>query len=425
MRFICSTFGSAGDVFPMLGLALKLKDRGHEVTFATNSQFADVVTESGMAFEPLGSVEAFQATIRSPDLWHPQRGFRHIFGYLSPALRDQYALHARWAGSSGVVGITNCFGFGALMAQEKLGVPVITLHLQPAVLWSRFSPPTVPGVFGPRWLKTLLYAMGERLVLDPVVCPFLNPWRAEIGLPPMKRITRWWNSPFGVLCMFPSWYAPPQPDWPTNLMQTDFPLWNRRSDSAADDVLKRFLGAGDQPIVFTPGSANVHGRDFFHAAVGACRMLNRRGVLLTEFSEQIPERLPESMLHCPYVPLDDLLPRSAAFVHHGGIGSTSQAMLAGIPQVLMPLAHDQFDNADRVQRLGVGGTVASRGLTAAMLATALRPLLETKAVINACHDVANRLAPRDGLQRSAVVIEDHVARFEARDDCVVAHRARP
>jgi UDP:flavonoid glycosyltransferase YjiC (YdhE family) len=411
MRFICSTFGSAGDVFPMLGLALELQHRGHEVTLATNEYFADVVTANGVAFEPVGSADAFQASVRSPDLWHPQRAFRHVFSFLSPALREQYALHARHAGDTDVVGITNCFGFGALVAQEKLGIPVITLHLQPAVLWSRFAPPTVPGVFGPRWLKSFLYGLGERLVLDPVVCPFLNDWRTELGLPPMNRITRWWNSPFGVLCMFPRWFAPPQPDWPANLMQTDFPLWNRKGSVAVDDALETFLAAGDPPIVFTPGSANVHGREFFEAAIAACHMLGRRGILLTEFPEQIPEGVPESILHRRYVPLDELLPRACGFVHHGGIGSTSQAMLAGIPQLLTPLAHDQFDNASRLRRLGIGGEISSRGLTGRGLAKALRPLLESRSVTEACHAVAQRLSSRDGLRQSAIAVEERVSRL--------------
>ncbi len=402
MKFLCSTFGSAGDVFPMLGLAVELRARGHEVTLATNEHFAEVVTEAGVAFEPLGGADAFHAAIRSPNLWHPQKAFRHVFEFLQPALRDQYALHAEAAGA---VGITNCFGFGALLAQEKLGIPVITLHLQPAVLWSRFAPPTVPGVFGPRWLKTWLYGVGERLVLDPVACPFLNDWRAELGLPPIRRITRWWNSPRGVLCMFPSWFAPPQPDWPPHLMQTDFPLWNRPTDRSGDDALDAFLACGDPPIVFTPGSANVHGRAFFQAAIGACRVLDRRGILLTEFPEQIPEDLPASMLHRRYVPLDDLLPRSCAFVHHGGIGSTSQAMLAGVPQVLTPLAHDQFDNAARIQRLSIGSSVSSQRLSATSLAKALRPLLDSETVRAACQDVAGRLSSRDGLRQSASWLE--------------------
>src|SRR6185436_18076529 len=116
---------------------------------------------------------------------------------------------------------------------------------QPAVLWSDLDPPGLPGVFGPRWLKSLMFRIGERFFLDPVVCPFLNAWRRDLGLPPMKQVVRWWNSPYGVLCMFPPWYAPQQPDWPANLVQTDFPLWNHQSDQQMPGDVEDFLHCGD------------------------------------------------------------------------------------------------------------------------------------------------------------------------------------
>src|SRR5262249_39414224 len=157
-----------------------------------------------------------------------------------------------------------------------------------------------------------------------------------------------------VLAMFPDWYAPPQVDWPKPLMQADFPLWNHNSDAPLPVDVQAFLDAGEPPLVFTPGSANMHGQKFFKAAVEACQQLGRRGILLTQFAEQIPAQLPDAVRHVKYVPLDRLLCRSAAFVHHGGVGSMSQAMLAGIPQIIMPLAHDQFDNATRVKNLNIG-----------------------------------------------------------------------
>jgi rhamnosyltransferase subunit B len=414
MMFVLSTFGSAGDVFPMLGLATELRGRGHDVMLATNAHFADLVTRAGVAFRPLGSAADFEAGIRSPDLWHPRRSFAHVFGFLRPVLREQYEIHAALASRRDVIAVTNCFGFGALLAQERLGVPVLTLHLQPAVIWSRVEPPTLPGLPGPRWLRNALYDLGERLVIDPVTCPFLNAWRAELGLTPMRRTTRWWHSPSGVVCCFPSWYAPPRPDWPAPLVQTDFPLWNPGSKAAIDPEVARFLEAGSPPLVFTPGSANVHGRGFFAAALDACRRLGRRGVLLTGFPEQVPAPLPAHVFHARYVPLDDLLPRAAAFVHHGGIGSTSQAMLAGVPQVIVPLAHDQFDNATRVRRLGLGAGVPSGRLTGARLAEALEPLLASASVAAACRDVALRLAPRDGLCRTADALEAWASRPRAR-----------
>jgi rhamnosyltransferase subunit B len=410
VRFVCSTFGSSGDVFPMLGLALALRDRGHEVTFATNEHYAGVARRQGVAFEALGTEAEFAATVNDPDLWRPRRAFRHIFQCIRPALRRQYDVHVERAASGPVVGITNCFGFGAFVARDRLGIPVLTLHCQPAVIWSDARPPTLPGVVGPRWLKGLIYRTAERFVIDPIVCPSLNAWRAELGLPPVGKILRWWNSPDGVVCLFPEWYAPPQPDWPANPIQTDFPLWNDRSEEGMPAEVANFLDAGDPPLVFTPGSANLHGRDFFAAAGDACRRLGRRGVLLSEFPEQIPAGLPGSVAYFRYVPLDLLLPRAAAFVHHGGIGSTSQALAAGIPQLIMPLAHDQPDNAARVARLGVGDSLKPRRFTGARLARRLGALLSSQKVAFACREAAKKLDAHDGLARAAAAVESRVAR---------------
>jgi rhamnosyltransferase subunit B len=145
-RFLCSTFGSAGDVFPMLGLALALRDHGHEIVFATNDHFRTLIESHGLPFEPLGIEADYQACIRHPDLWDPQRAFAHIFRCFSPILRRQYDLHAEALVQSceaddrpQAVAISNCLGFGALLARERLNVPLITLHVQPAVIWSAGS----------------------------------------------------------------------------------------------------------------------------------------------------------------------------------------------------------------------------------------------------------------------------------------------
>jgi rhamnosyltransferase subunit B len=409
LHFLLSTFGSSGDVFPMLGLALELRGRGHEVTFSTNVHYQGLAGKYGIPFEPLGTEEQFQACINHPDLGHPTRSFPHLFRVLSTVLRRQYEIHAQLAARGELVAIANCFALGALMAQDKLGVPVITVNLQPSVMWSDLDPPELAGVFGPRWLKRFMYRIGVRFFIDPVILPFLNPWRKELGLAPLANVPRWWNSSYGVLCMFPDWYAAPQKDWPSPCMQTDFPLWNHQTSERLPDEVERFLSAGDAPLVFTPGSTNVHGQAFFVAAVEACRALERRGILLTEFPAQLPRDLPPTVAHFSYIPLDLVLPRSAAFAHHGGIGSASQAMLAGIPQVMMPLAHDQFDNVARVRRLNVGDGLPAAQFTGPKLTALLARLLGSPEVSAACRQAAARLKSRDGLRRSADAIEARVA----------------
>jgi UDP:flavonoid glycosyltransferase YjiC (YdhE family) len=105
------------------------------------------------------------------------------------------------------------------------------------------------------------------------------------------------------------------------------------------------------------------------------------------------------------VPLDLLLPRAAAFIHHGGIGSTSQGLAAGISQVLMPLAHDQFDNAARVEKLNVGKSIPAPKFSAARLTTALQRLLASQSVAAACRTAADQLTNHDGLTRAAETID--------------------
>ena len=409
MRILCTTFGSSGDVFPVLGLAIALRDRGHDVTFATNPYYAHMAEEHGLPFEPLGTEEQFRHSMRHPDLWHPRRSFGHLFRTLELARQQQYDLFARFHRDGPFAGVANCICFGALTASEKLGFPLITSHIQPVVLWSDIQPPQLPGLFGSRWLKKTLVRLGERLYVNPIALPTLNRWRAGLALPPIRRLTSWWHSKSGVLCMFPEWFAARQRDWPRPLELTDFPLWNFQSQKKMPEEVMRFLDGGDAPIVFTPGSANLQARQFFATAVETCKRLGRRGILLTEFEEHLPANMPATIARFAYVPLDLLLPRCCAIVHHGGIGTSSQGMLAGIPQLIMPMAYDQFDNADRLSELGIGTAVPVRSFRASRVAHAIQALLSNPATGPSCQRVAIRMASGNGLTLSAETVERLVA----------------
>jgi UDP:flavonoid glycosyltransferase YjiC (YdhE family) len=67
-------------------------------------------------------------------------------------------------------------------------------------------------------------------------------------------------------------------------------------------------------------------------------------------------------------------------VHHGGIGSSAQAIRAGIPQIVLPDRFDQPDNALRVAILGLGGAVFSPRPPAAALAELIRNVLQSETV---------------------------------------------
>jgi rhamnosyltransferase subunit B len=193
---------------------------------------------------------------------------------------------------------------------------------------------------------------------------------------------RWMHSPQGVLGLFPDWFAPPQTDWPPKVTLTGFPLFDEADFRSVDEELEDFLAKGPPPVVFTPGSTLVDGLSYYASATAALNALHCRGVFLAgQGTQQLP-RTPNILVRS-YVPLSKLLPRARAIVHHGGIGTASQALAAGIPQLITPFAHDQFDNAARVERLGCGTQTRSHPSGPAMQ-EALKRLLVDERIQSSC-----------------------------------------
>lgn len=411
MHYLLNPVGSAGDVHPFIALGLRLRERGHQVSVLTSPYFQPLCEQHGLRLLPLGTTDEFVAGIQNPDLWKPQRAFAVVSELVERGLPLAYEAIAAEATRQPTVVVAGSLGLAARVAHDKLGVPMVSVHLQPGVFRSAHEPPHLPGLGLMHWLprpgRRALFRAIDALVIDRWLGRPLNRFRATLGLPPVARfMDAWWHSPQLVLGLFPDWYAAPQPDWPRQLQLVGFPLYDE-SDVQPElpPALAEFLAEEPAPIVVAPGSANAFGRAFFEPVVAACRRSGRRAILLTKFADQVPAGLPASVRHVDYVPFSLILPRAAALVHHGGIGTTAQALAAGVPQLIRPMAHDQFDNAARVRRLGVGTALAPRRFTPRNVAAALERLLGDPAVARACQAIAPRLRQGDPLARACEAIE--------------------
>src|SRR5687767_4479674 len=241
----------------------------------TNGMFEPLARRVGLEFAPVGTADDFKRMIADPDLWHPARGWKTVFrSTVEELLPIQYdALKALVVPGETVIA-AGTLAFGARMLQDEIGVPVATVHLQPSILWSVYDTPRLPlGAWlavAPPWLKRWFFTLVDVAMLDPFIATRLNPFRAEHGLPPIRRVRSWWNSPDLVIGLFPDWFAPPQRDWPVQTKLTGFPLFDEKGLEPIPEMLRQFLAAGEKPIAFTPGSAMSHGRAFFAAAADAC-----------------------------------------------------------------------------------------------------------------------------------------------------------
>lgn len=403
-RFLLLPFGSAGDVHPFVGLGLALQQRGHHVEIATNGYFESLIRRCGLPFFELGSADEFLEVSQQPGLWNPRHGFATLFRFgIQRIMKQQMNLVLDRCRTRSMVVIANGLGFGARIATEKINAPrveptrrspLVTVHLQPAFIFSDIRPPVLPGILShswqPRWLRRFQMRLGEKLLVDRVAGPATNALRREVGLPPIDRLSRWWNSPDSILGLFPSWFAEPAADWPSQLSLSEFPLWDESTVSGISPELDHFLEDGTPPVVITPGTGNRHAKKFFMESINACLQLNRRAILLTRFPEQLPDSFPSSVRHFEYAPFGLILPRCAAAIHHGGVGTVSQCLRAGIPQIIMPLSYDQPDNLNRVEQLGVGGGMSPSRFKAPSVSRLLRQLLESERVRMDCRSTAAR-----------------------------------
>jgi len=403
-HLVLVTAGTAGDMYPFLYLARGLLARGHRVSFLGPVAHAGVAAAAGVPFVGLGTEADYLAALDDPDLWHPRRGFEVIWRHVFPGLTSLPQWFAKLPADEACALLAHPVALpaAALVRAARPGLRVVAAWLAPNNLRTVHDPMVWGPLHVPRWMpagwRHALWRIADARIVDNVSLPSLNGVRAAAGLPAVDHFVDHMHSVADAsLALFPPWFAPTVPDWPAGLHEGAFPLYDPSPDAPFDDVLEAFLTAGDddaprKPIVFTPGSGNRQAARWFERALAATGRLGRRAIFLTPHRAQVPTRLPTDVLWHPYVPLRRLLPRVAALVHHGGIGTTAEALRAGVPQIVVPLAFDQFDNGVRLEALGVGRRREGWGTRPRGLARAIEALLGEPATRVACERAAARVA---------------------------------
>ncbi len=359
------TSGTGGDLQPFLTLATGLQRRGYDTLLIAPRFHEKVVQDSGLAHAFFGTHEQTQSVLDNPDLWHERKGFGVVWRGLVPALDEIQALlisQACRVGPCVVLSHPFLVPVAAMAREQQPSLRIVCTYLAPSTLRTVHDPLTVGSLDVPRWmpqpLRRSLWRAIDKFWVDPDLLPGLNTARTARGLKPVQCFLVHMEAEGDAsVGLFPGWFAGKQPDWPAGFVEGHFPLGPLRPARRLESDLENFLAAGDAPIAFTPGTGHRHAKVHFENALTALRALGRRGLFLTPFAEQVPTPLPPEVRWQPQAPFDVLLPKVALLVHHGGIGTTAEALRSGVPQLVLPFAFDQFDNGRRVQKIGAGSVL--------------------------------------------------------------------
>jgi sterol 3beta-glucosyltransferase len=419
MQFVLVTTGSMGDVQPFLALGLGLQQAGHRVRLAGPEDARGLCVTLGVEFYPID--QEHQKRLHDETSASLERGNTLRFGLQRiQAKRDIFGQvnRAAWRACQGAEAII--YRIGGFLAvdsiAERLGVACFKAGLVPYTPTRAF-----PSLYVYRGFD--LGAIGNRLsytVSEQGIWQFfretINIFRQEeLGLKPHPfngPARNDFGSRLAVLYGFSPAILSRPDDWPAHVYITGHWDLARQADWQPSQDLLDFLEAGPPPVYVGFGSmVSQRPQEFYELVVEAIRRCGQRAVLASGGGkvegQQSIKRAPAEMIYSlDHAPHDWLFPRMAAVVHHGGIGTTTAGLRAGVPNVVVPFNYDQPFWGATVARLGAGpAPVPRQKLSAERLAQAIRASLENPRMRQRAEEISRQMRAEDGVAHAVGIIQ--------------------
>ncbi|MDH4190247.1 MAG: glycosyltransferase [Betaproteobacteria bacterium] len=378
MRAVLATVGSRGDVQPMLALAQALARRGHTALLATPPNFAGWVRSHGFEHAPLGAdIQAWlsdNARYLSGNPATMLRGMSRYFSEQIPVQFEQLGAILRGAEAVAIGGLA----LAAPSVAEASGIPRLMVAYTTCVLPSSdHPPPMIPWHGLPGWMNDLMWR-AHHLFGNQLIAGAMNAGRARFGLPPVASLAEHFfrDTPIAIAADEPLF--PADPAWQDRYPFAGFLFYD--DPNALDPELDAWLGDGEPPVFAGFGSMSGDSIERVgEMLIEAVRATGRRCLIGAGWAGLGGGRLPPGWRVVREAPHALLFPRVAVVVHHGGSGTTANALRAGVPQVILPLILDQFHHAHRLRIAGLAPQapamerINARELTAAILAALALP----------------------------------------------------
>jgi UDP:flavonoid glycosyltransferase YjiC (YdhE family) len=401
-----------------MALAQELQSRGYSPSIASCEQYQQTLETAGIEFHPLrpnGLPQDPNEAEFISMMMDSQRGVEYIINYLlMPYLRTSYCDLIKACQGADLL-LTHPLILVASLVAEKIAIPWVSTILSPSALISVYDTAQekstqsrhqqAMAVVARDSLMRLLRS-NARLRSAP-----LEQLQAELGLEGgLDPLFEGQFAPL-VLGLFSPTFATAQPDWPPQTQITGFPFYRPNSGPGLSPELQAFLDDGPPAIVFTLGSTAVLAPgNFYQEGMIAAQELGYRAILMMgKAAHQLNALgLPEGIIAVDYAPHAAIFPHAAAIVHHGGMGTTAEALRAGHPMLIVPFNYDQPENAARVVKMGVGRILDRNLYQASRVLAELKVLLGDPNYATRVAEVSNYIQAEQGNCKAIDVLETYL-----------------
>lgn len=422
MRIVILTLGSKGDVQPYLALGLGLKKAGHEVRLAATLPFREFVEEQGLEYVPLDADTGEQIEITEEEDWQEtgrnfllftRRYRKHINKIQSPIKKHLEDTIAVCQGAEAI--ITSFTVPGGPHVAEKMKIPCYWALLQPMMnrnpLMPHFLSP--PGLRLGKYYNIFTHIISE-IIYWQIIGKCINNWRKEhLNLPPLTRKAFFngiYNRKQPFLYGFSPNVIPKPPDWGDWLHITGYWFLDHPSTWQPPPGLVNFLESGPPPIYvnFDDIRADDDLR-LLDLVLSALDHTGKRGILRLDWETQDIPDLPGNVFRVESVPFDWLFPQMEAVVHHGGAGTTAQAMRSGISSIIIYGFFDQTFWGRRAFELGVGPRpIFFKQVTLEKLIKAIEIAANDREMRARTVALSQRIRSEDGVARAVEAFHHHL-----------------
>lgn len=169
------------------------------------------------------------------------------------------------------------------------------------------------------------------------------------------------------------------------------------------------------PVIYISiGTILKGGGRFFRACLDAFQEKNVT-VVLSVGSFEIAKlgNIPQNFIIRNHIPQITVLKQADLFITHGGMNSVSEAMIHGVPMVVIPFVSDQPVNAEQVVRLGLGRVLDYKAVTSQSLENAAFSVLADKEIQTNVRRMKERITHAPGNRGAVRIIEEYALRKES------------
>ena len=413
MKITILTYGSRGDVQPFLPLSLGLIARGHSIKLAAPSRFKELVEGYGIPFVPLAG-EPEDLSRRLNDVgYNFLKMVREMMDHAIEIGADVLRQTEQACQDADLIIHTFAHAVGAHTLAREKNIPDV--HVQ---TFPMFTPTgDYPNIALPdlkiRAFNRLMHLVSQKITWWTSKFGF-EQVRHRAGLPKRKLYFPFDKDPLRpptlILCAWSPIILPPSADWSSNVYVTGYFFFDINAPYQPPVELQNFLDAGAPPVCVSFGSMVNRDAERIDCIVReALTQTGQRGIILSGWGKV---NLPSSkdLLYLESVPHDWLLPHCKMIIHHGGAGTTSAGLRAGIPNIIVPFTADQPFWGNRVSAIHAGPKpILVKNLSVKRLASAIIEA-ESKVIRERAQAIGQRVGCEEGVSRAIELIESQMSK---------------